>query len=206
MTLPRPNATRDLFPSRSFFLQRGALARVGGFIRRFYRAPVSRAGQNRSLRRVGLLVLDFDDFGVTANLAFERAKIVIRLGRGLDPRETCQTTALGTRRPVQLDCVDLVRLSRAHDTSSPLRAGAVSHPHRCHPFKGQRQLQLKLPVPALATSFDMLKWGHSQLQKGPLDASSPIRGRAAEWKRRAANQGGGPNPRRSSRPTPSPRL
>jgi len=35
MTLPRPNATRDLFPSRSFFLQRGALARVGGFIRRF---------------------------------------------------------------------------------------------------------------------------------------------------------------------------
>ena len=110
MTLPRPNATRDLFPSRSFFLQRGALARVGGFIRRFYRAPVSRAGQNRSLRRVGLLVLDFDDFGVTANLAFERAQIVIRLGRGLDPRETCQTTALGTRRPVQLDCVDVVWL------------------------------------------------------------------------------------------------
>jgi hypothetical protein len=29
----------------------------------------------------GLLELDFDDLGVTTNLAFERAEIVIRLGR-----------------------------------------------------------------------------------------------------------------------------
>jgi len=65
----------------------------------------------------GLLELDFDDLGVTTNLAFERAEIVIRLGRWLDPRETGQTTALRTRRPVQLDCIDLVWLSPAHDTS-----------------------------------------------------------------------------------------
>ena len=89
--------------------------------------------------RVDLFEPDLDDFDVTANVAFERAEIVIRLWRWFDPSQRCQATALGTRRPIQLNYVDVVWLSRAHDTSSPRRAGAVSHPHRCHPFKGQRR-------------------------------------------------------------------
>ena len=42
----------------------------------------------------GLLELDLDDFDATASGTLERAEIVIRLGRGFDPRERCQATAL----------------------------------------------------------------------------------------------------------------
>ena len=49
------------------------------------------------------------------------------------------------------------------------RAGASRrHPHRCRPFNGQRRPRLKFKVGQLATSFDMLKWDHSPIEKGPV--------------------------------------
>jgi len=81
-------------------------------------------------RIVILPELDLHHVRVVARRAFERAQIVVRFSCGLDARELCQRTALGTERAIQLHLVELARLGRSHGClpEGPRRAGLGGFP------------------------------------------------------------------------------